>query len=76
MLQRVKFVLLITFAEIALESYFLVNSVKMIPYMYVSSFKSVALREPTQVETKNSIFALRNTFRGLNTNMGACKVFV
>ena len=24
----------------------------MVPYMYVPSFKSVALREPTQVETK------------------------
>ena len=28
------------------------NSVIMVPYMYVLSIKSVALREPTRVETK------------------------
>ena len=56
MLQRVKFELLITFAGIMLEGYFMVNKVIMVPYIYFLSFKSVALREPTQVKIENLNF--------------------
>ena len=34
----------------------MVNKVIMVPYIYVLSFKSVALREPTLVEIKNLNF--------------------